>query len=142
MEKRMRQSENSWSKFSWGNVSKLAAVGLMLTLWCSIPSAAQQRGQKTFSSPEEASNTLFTAMQSNDEKALLEILGPDAKQIVSSGDEAEDSNNRAMFVKKYQELHRLVTEPDGHFIYRRRKLAHPDTARGQRFGLVFRHGRS
>jgi hypothetical protein len=112
MEKRMRQSENSWSKFSWGNVSKLAAVGLMLTLWCSIPSAAQQRGQKTFSSPEEASNTLFTAMQSNDEKALLEILGPDAKQIVSSGDEAEDSNNRAMFVKKYQELHRLVTEPD------------------------------
>ena len=44
---------------------------------------------------------------------MLEILGPDGKQIVSSGDEAEDAETRAKFVQKYQEMHRLVKEPDG-----------------------------
>jgi len=74
---------------------------------------AQQPGQKIFRSAEEASNALVTAAQSNDEKAMLEILGPDEKQIVSSGDAAEDAESRANFVKRYEEMHRLVKEPDG-----------------------------
>jgi len=56
---------------------------------------------------------LVTAAQNNDEKAMLEILGPAEKQIVSSGDETEDAESRANFVQKYQEMHRLVKEPDG-----------------------------
>jgi hypothetical protein len=74
---------------------------------------AQQQGQRTFSSPEDASKALITAAQGNDEKATLDILGPDGKQIVSSGDEIEDAHNRANFVQKYQEMRRLVKEPDG-----------------------------
>ena len=54
------------------------------------------------------------AAQSNDEKsddgAFWE---PDGKEIVSSGDEAEDAQSRANFVAKYEEMHRLVKEPDG-----------------------------
>jgi hypothetical protein len=73
---------------------------------------AQQPGQKTFSSPEDASHALVTAAQNNDEKAMLDILGADGKQIVSSGDDAEDAESRANFVKKYQEMHRLVKEQD------------------------------
>ena len=60
-------------------------------------SMAQQPGQKTFSSPEEASDALVAAAQSNDEKAMLDILGPDAKQIVSSGDETEDAQQPRQF---------------------------------------------
>jgi hypothetical protein len=56
---------------------------------------------------------LVTAIQSNDEKAILDVLGQNAKQIVSSGDEVEDKQNRANFVQKYGEMHRLVKEPDG-----------------------------
>ncbi len=74
---------------------------------------AQQPGQKTFSSADEAVSALVTAAQSNDEKAMLDILGPDGKQIVSSGDETEDAQSRANFVQRYQEMHRLVQEPDG-----------------------------
>jgi hypothetical protein len=59
------------------------------------------------------SQALVSALQSNDEKAILDVLGQDAKQVVSSGDDAEDKENRAGFVKKYQEMHRLVLEPDG-----------------------------
>jgi len=44
---------------------------------------------------------------------MLEILGPEGKRIVSSGDETEDAESRANFVQRYQELHRLVKEPDG-----------------------------
>ncbi len=74
---------------------------------------AQQPGQKTFSSAEDACNALVTAAQNNDEKAMLEILGRYGKQIVSSGDETEDANSRANFVQRYREMHRLVNEPDG-----------------------------
>ena len=44
---------------------------------------------------------------------MLDILGPDGKQIVSSGDDTEDADSRANFVQRYQEVHRLVKEPDG-----------------------------
>jgi hypothetical protein len=79
-------------------------------------SIAQQEGQKTFSSPEEAANALVSAAQNNNEKAMLEILGPDGKQIVSSGDETEDTQGRANFVERYQEMHRLLKEPDATMI--------------------------
>ncbi len=78
-----------------------------------IPSVAQQARQRTFSSPEEASTALVSAAQKNDETAMLDILGPDAKRIVSSGDEAEDASSRANFVQRYNEMHRMVKEPDG-----------------------------
>jgi Protein of unknown function (DUF2950) len=76
-------------------------------------STAQQPGQKTFSSAEEASNALLTAVENNDEKATLDLLGADAKQIVSSGDDTEDAHSRAEFVQAYREMHRLAKEPDG-----------------------------
>jgi hypothetical protein len=77
------------------------------------PSVAQQPGQKTFKSPEEASDALFKAAQSNDEKAMLDVLGADGKQVVSSGNEAEDAESRANFATKYEEMHRLAKEADG-----------------------------
>ncbi len=101
------------SKLHWVNFPKSAVAAVFLTACLSMTSIAQQMGQKTFSSPEDASTALVTAAQNNDEKAMIEILGPDAKQIVSSGDDTEDTNNRANFVQRYKEMHRLVTEPDG-----------------------------
>jgi len=72
-----------------------------------------QAGQETFSSAAKASMSLVSALQNNNQQALLKILGPDAKEIVSSGDESEDASDRAQFVQKYERMHRLVTEPDG-----------------------------
>jgi len=109
----MRRTKLNFEKFDWVNLPKLAAIAILLTGCVPTRSMAQQQGQKTFSSPEEASNALVTAAQNNDEKAMLEILGPDAKRIVSSGDETEDADNRANFAQRYQEMHRLVKEPNG-----------------------------
>ena len=109
----MRRTKVNFDKFHWANFAKLAVVAIFLAVCFPTRSTAQQAGQKTFSSAEEASNALVTAARSNDEKAMLDILGPDGKRIVSSGDETEDANSRANFVQRYQEMHRLVKEPDG-----------------------------
>jgi Protein of unknown function (DUF2950) len=109
----MRGRKPNFDKFDWTNLLEMAAVGILLAGGFPVRSVGQQQGQKTFSSPEEASNAFVTAAQSNDEKAMLDILGTDGKQIVSSGDETEDAQNRANFVERYREMHRLVKEPDG-----------------------------
>jgi hypothetical protein len=72
-----------------------------------------EAGQQTYSSAAEASEALVTALQKEDERSLLKVLGANAKDVLSSGDEAEDKEHRAQFVQKYQQMHRLVSEPDG-----------------------------
>jgi hypothetical protein len=109
----MRRTTLNFDKIDWANLSKLLAVTIVFTMCLPTRSMAQQPDQKTFSSPEDASQALVTAAQANDEKTMLNILGPDGKQIVSSGDETEDATSRANFVEKYREMHRLVKEPDG-----------------------------
>jgi len=108
----MRRTKHC-EEFHGADLPKLAVVVTVLTMCFAAGSMAQQAGQKTFSSAEDASKALVAAAQSNDEKGMLAILGRDGKEIVSSGDDVEDAESRANFVKRYQEMHRLVTEPDG-----------------------------
>ena len=93
----------------------MATLAIAGALFATFPilSAAQQKGQETFSSAMEASKALVAAVKANDESSLLKIFGPDAKDLVSSGDPVEDKDNREEFVQKYQQMHRLVIEPDG-----------------------------
>lgn len=76
-------------------------------------SAGPQAGQDLFPSAANATDALVSALQKDDENSLLKILGPNAKDIISSGDKAEDRGARREFVEKYQQMHRLVMEPDG-----------------------------
>jgi hypothetical protein len=107
-------------KFDWGVVSpgvvkKISSVAILsvgIALF-GIPATAQQAGQETFPSAGKASHTLVAALKAEDESALLKILGPDAKDIISSGDPMEDKQNRAEFVQKFEQMHRLVMEPNG-----------------------------
>ncbi len=152
----MQRAKLNFDNFHWAHLSKLAAVAVLLTGCWTARSMAQQQGQKTFSSAEEASHALVAAAESNDEKAMLEILGPDGKQIVSSGDEAEDAQSRANFVQRYQEMHRLVKEPDGATVLyigaknwptpiplvNKGKLWYFDTAAGKKEILYRRIGRN
>jgi len=85
-----------------------------LPLGCSYaPVFAQEPGQRTFASAEDASRALFDAMRAQDEQAPLSILGPAGKDILSSGDPDEDSSARVGFVVKYQEMHRFAAEANG-----------------------------
>jgi hypothetical protein len=97
----------------WSYLSKLAVAGALVLGAFPAHGLAQQTGQKTFSSPAQASRALVVATKNNDQNALVEILGPEGKTLVSSGDDAEDAQNRKEFVAQYREMHRLVKEPDG-----------------------------
>jgi hypothetical protein len=88
-------------------------VGTVLLVVSLVSSSfAQKSSQETFTSAEEASHALFLAVQSNDELALMKTLGG-GKELISSDDEIEDKGDREQFARKYQEMHRLVREPDG-----------------------------
>jgi hypothetical protein len=97
-------------------ISRVAAAVLLAAC---LPggAVAQPPGQKTFASAQDATTAFAAAAETNDEKAMLEILGADGKQIVSSGDETEDAQTRSLFARRYQEMHRLVREPDGFTLY-------------------------
>jgi Protein of unknown function (DUF2950) len=109
----MQRTNLNIDKWYGSMVREFAALAIVLAGCFPASSLAQQPGQKTFASPAEATNFLIAAMQGKNEKALLELLGPDGKEIVSSGDEIQDLHTRAEFVQRYLEMHRLVDEPDG-----------------------------
>ena len=104
------------SRFFCVRISKIATcvIGAVVigAFWCSA-NAQQAAGQETFPSASAACRALVTALQENNGSILLRILGSDAKGILYSGDAVEDRENREEFVAKYQQMHRLVREPDG-----------------------------
>src|SRR3984957_1665857 len=108
----MREIDGKVKGFRRSGVSKIATISVMLIAGFPAAALAQQAGQKTYASPEEASQPLFRAAQKNDEKAVLEVLGPDGKAIIESGDAKEDTAARENFVEKFKVMHRLVEEPD------------------------------
>jgi hypothetical protein len=103
--------QNLRFRFSW---LTLATVSLLATLVFSGQlTLAQEPNQQVFHSPEEASAALFAAAQQPDNRALLGVLGPAGKDLVSSGDPAEDRKERDNFVAKYKQMHRVVKERNG-----------------------------
>lgn len=109
----MRPAKLSIGASAWGHLFRGSLVLLLLAAALPGSSRAQEPGQKTFPSPEAAATALVSAVRSDDEKAMLEILGAHARRLVASGDPAEDAEDRANFVKRYEQMHRLVSEPDG-----------------------------
>jgi hypothetical protein len=88
-------------------------AAFLLGLLFILPSAAQDHSQRTFQSAEEAGSAFFAAAQNQNDEALLSILGPAAKELVSSGDPLEDVDGRVSFVVKYRQMHRYVKQLDG-----------------------------
>ncbi|HYC08528.1 MAG TPA: DUF2950 family protein, partial [Steroidobacteraceae bacterium] len=85
-------------------VGALAAAALL-----PAPGAlAQEAAQKTFETPQQAVDALVAANRDNDVASLQQILGADAATLISSGDDAQDRNDRTHFVALYEAHHRLV----------------------------------
>jgi hypothetical protein len=88
--------------------SLVAAIALMFALYGICAAAAMQ--QRSFSSAEEAVKAAVAAAKSNDDKELLAIFGPAAKELLYSGDAVADRERRAQFLAAYEEKHRLEAE--------------------------------
>ena len=101
----MRRTKIEPGQSCWANIVKISAAAVLMMACVSTRAVAQEKGQKTFSSAEAASQALVKAAESNDEKAMLEVLGPDGKDIVSSGDPVEDKQNRENFARRFEQMH-------------------------------------
>src|SRR5215469_6175338 len=90
-----------------------------------LPAASQQAAStatytpteqpkgKAFPKPEAGSAALYAAAKRNDEAELLVILGPGGKEIVQWNDDpAERQERRTEFAQKYEQMYRLILEPD------------------------------
>src|SRR5262245_43220200 len=90
--------------------SHLLSLFITTALTCSGGALGEQQ---TFKSPDLAVDALVQACKKDDLKALLAIFGPNAEEIISSGDEVADRAARATFVQWTTEAKRLVNQPDG-----------------------------
>jgi Protein of unknown function (DUF2950) len=76
------------------------------------PSTEKAAGQR-FTNPANGALALYEAARRGDEKNLLVILGPDAEEIIAWSENIDDrQQEQAEFAQKYEQMHRLVKEPD------------------------------
>ena len=69
--------------------------------------------QKTYASPQEATDALVAAVKSEKTGQLLRVLGTDSKPLIESGDPVQDRNAGAKFVELYSASHTLEAREDG-----------------------------
>jgi hypothetical protein len=74
---------------------------------------SDESSPKAYASPEDAGNALLQAAKSGDQNAILTVLGPDSKDVVSSGDAVQDKTVVDAFVAAYGDMHRFRKMPDG-----------------------------
>ncbi|MEI7632997.1 MAG: DUF2950 domain-containing protein [bacterium] len=87
---------------------------VMTTLFPLVSAAADQppttETQTTFASAEQAVKTLVSAAKTKDMEALGKLFGPKGRDLLSSGNEAEDKNNLELFTSASLQLTRIVKD--------------------------------
>jgi hypothetical protein len=84
----------------------MLAILIVMTGYQGMAQAAELK-QKTFKSPDAAVKALVDATRANDVKTLEALFGPGSQDLISSGDDVDDTRGREMFVKAYGDAHRL-----------------------------------
>jgi len=75
------------------------------------PTAPSPQMQKTFETPQQAAEALIQAAGSGDPSALVEIFGPDGKDLVSSADSVRDRNRAEDFAAKAHKKNAVSIDP-------------------------------
>lgn len=88
---------------------KLLWTGILVVMVGLLPSpapaatAAQTQAQTSFVSPDKAVQSLVADVREDNDRKLAAIFGPDAEDLISSGDKVADRNGRKRFLKAYAE---------------------------------------
>jgi hypothetical protein len=111
----MQYLKNSTASAGYKYVGAIPALACCFLL-ASTAIAATSSGQQVFPTVTAAAKALVGAARIDDMTALSSILGPDAKEILSSGDPVADNNARDNFVAKYDQMQRLAYDDRGRVI--------------------------
>jgi hypothetical protein len=118
-EKRAGKGIPMANKMTTMRIRTFIALSTLLLAWLFVApfaSADDNATQQVFPSPDAAVTALVAADKADDMKALSSILGPEADQILSSGDPIADKNARDEFARRYNEMHRLAYDDQGRVI--------------------------
>jgi hypothetical protein len=88
----------------------LGGAVLVTVAFAAMSLAATVAQQKSFPSAEEAVKAAIAAARANNDKELLVIFGPQARDVLFSGDPVADKQRRGQFLVAYDEKNRLATE--------------------------------
>jgi hypothetical protein len=88
------------------HLSVFVFLALIASLIACKRTTSEKPVQKTFASPDNAGAAFFDAAKSGNQNALLEIFGPDAKDVLFSGDPVRDKDVLEGFVAAYTQMHR------------------------------------
>jgi hypothetical protein len=90
-------------------VGKLACWTAATVIFASVSVAS---AQQSFKSPEDAVGALVSATRDNWPKGVVDVLGRDGLDIVSSGDKVADETMRQKFLAAYEARHQVTKEGD------------------------------
>jgi hypothetical protein len=88
-------------------------IGWTAVIALGVPVLAQESGEKTFASPNDASNALYDAVKAGDKATTEAILGASSAPILASGDEVQDKHNAEAWLQRYEQMHRWGKETNG-----------------------------
>jgi hypothetical protein len=80
-----------------------AAAAAFLLARGALAASPAPAGARAFDTPQKAADALIKAAAANDVPAMLAIFGPEGKDIVDSGDDVRDKNDRVRFAAKAKE---------------------------------------
>ena len=89
-------------------IPTLLLIGAVLAL-----SAGCGVRQKNYGSAEEAVEALLAAVKEGKTRGLQQVLGPDTKDLVESGDPVQDRNAREAFLSEYEGAHTIAQDDQG-----------------------------
>ena len=94
----------------------VALAGVLAIATLTEVRALAADSQEVFKTPLGAAAALANAAQNNDAKAAMQILGPDGRAVIASGDAVADKNAAQNFAKSYEQMHRLAYGEQGQVI--------------------------
>jgi hypothetical protein len=118
--RRLKMTSNTkktakWKQVVLAGVMVLVVSGVVVRIVESsnATAASETLAPETFQTPAEAGNTLASAAKTGDQTALSQILGVEAKALLSTGDSETDKAATDSFASKYQQMNRWVEMTDG-----------------------------
>ena len=88
-------------------------IQLCCTLAVLLAASTALASPKAFETPEAAVGAVVEALKAGDRDALLAAFGPENEDVIISGNDERDREDREDFLAAYDHMHRVAVEDDG-----------------------------
>lgn len=90
----------------------IVAGALALALWA-LPASPVLAAPAQFETPESAVQAVIDALDARDKDALLQVFGPEAEDVILTGEAPEDREIWGSFLRSYNQMHRIAVDKSG-----------------------------